>query len=411
MRILLTWELGLNRGHLTRLLPVAQELKRQGHTVLIAARDLEAASVVLGAANIPFIQAPHLPKGIPLAHRASGYADILLSQGWSDTLTLWALTHAWLTIFRLFRPDKLILDYSPTVSLAAMIAEIPTVVVGNGFELPPLTDPLPPFPGFSWATPDKAAHSEAIAIGNANRVLKAFKRAPITAIRDLAMGQIRLFATFPELDHYGERQDAQYIGPLQGQLKAQRIDWPEGEGRKILASLRTDTSYVKDILSAFAVMPLRVICIAGGFTSAQLAPYFGSHIRYSLVPVELDPLLNADLCVTYGAEGTMLRFLSAGVPLLTAPWHVEAFMAAHRISAGGLGQTLDAKELNDTGVTPLIDRLTKNATTRARVRAFADRVAGHNDPLSHILSAVHSWPSERLLHSAAVVQVNAKAAT
>jgi len=83
-RILLTWELGLNLGHLARLLPVAQQLRSDGHVVLVAARDLQAAATVLGPAGIPFVQAPHLPKGIALAHRATGYADILLSQGWSD---------------------------------------------------------------------------------------------------------------------------------------------------------------------------------------------------------------------------------------------------------------------------------------------------------------------------------------
>jgi len=160
MRVLLTWELGLNLGHLTRLLPVAQKLKADGHAVLVAVRDIQAAATVLGPAGVPFVQAPHLPKGIPLSHRATGYADILLSQGWSDRSALWGLTQGWLTIFQLFCPDRLILDYSPTVSLASRIAKIPTVLVGNGFELPPLTDPLPPFPGFSWAAPEKATQSE-----------------------------------------------------------------------------------------------------------------------------------------------------------------------------------------------------------------------------------------------------------
>lgn len=126
-RILLTWELGLNRGHLTRLPPIAQRLKTDGHVVLVASRDIQAASAVLGPAGIPFVQAPHLPKGIPLAHRAAGYADILLSQGWSDGSTLWGLTQAWLNLLRMFQPERLILDYSPTVSLAARIAKIPCV--------------------------------------------------------------------------------------------------------------------------------------------------------------------------------------------------------------------------------------------------------------------------------------------
>jgi UDP:flavonoid glycosyltransferase YjiC (YdhE family) len=332
-RVLLTWELGLNLGHLTRLLPVAQQLKAEGHTVLVATRDIQAASTVLSPAGIPYVQAPHLPKGIALAHRASGYADILLSQGWSDRPTLHGLTHAWLNLFRLFNPERLLLDYSPTVSLAARIAKIPTVLMGNGFELPPATDPLPAFPGFSWATPAKSAESEGIAVANANVVLGSYRGQPITALRDLVLGQVRLLATFPELDHYGERLDARYVGPLLGDLKAPRIPWPRVAGPKIFACLRPDTSHVQLILSALAGTNARVVCVASGFTSAQLEGFRKDHIHFSSTPVDLESLSDADLCITYGAEGTMLKFLLAGVPQLVSPWHVETFMAARRVEA------------------------------------------------------------------------------
>jgi predicted glycosyltransferase len=110
MRVLLTWELGLNLGHLTRLLPIAQRLQREGHSVLVAARDVRSAAAILGPTRIRFVQAPHLPSGIPLMQRASGYADILLSQGWSNQSALWGLVQAWLGVLDLFHPDRLILD-------------------------------------------------------------------------------------------------------------------------------------------------------------------------------------------------------------------------------------------------------------------------------------------------------------
>jgi UDP:flavonoid glycosyltransferase YjiC (YdhE family) len=382
MRVLLTWELGLNLGHLTRLLPVAQQLKTDGHVVLVAARDIQAAATVLGPAGIPFVQAPHLPKGIPLPHRATGYADILLSQGWSDRSALWGLTQGWLNIFQLFRPDKLILDYSPTVSLAARIAKIPTILVGNGFELPPLTDPLPPFPGFSWATPEKAAQSEKMAIANANGALSAFKAPQITALCDLVKDQIRLFATFPELDHYGEREDAEYIGPLLGRLNGPRVDWPEGTGPKIFACLRPDTSHVKEILASLAAMSAQVICIAGGFTSSQLEPFRRQHIRYSLGAVDLELLLDADLCITYGAEGTMMRFLMAGVPQLISPWHVETFMAAKRIEAGELGRTLGGSSDALTMV-DLVNELISDGPIAKATQEFVTR----NDSVASVKAA------------------------
>jgi UDP:flavonoid glycosyltransferase YjiC (YdhE family) len=369
-RILLTWELGLNLGHLTRLLPLAQRLKADGHTVLVAARDIQAAATVLTPAGIPFVQSPHLAKGFALAERPAGYADVLLSQGWIDRPALRGLTHAWLNLLRLFNPQRVILDYSPTVSLAARIAKIPTVLVGNGFELPPASDPLPPFPGFSWATAAKAATSERIAVENANSVLGIYGGAPLTALRDLVAGETRLLATFPELDHYGERSGEHYIGPLLGALEAPRVEWPPGEGPKIFACLRPDSSHAQLILATLVGMAARVICVVAGFTGAQLAGFKREHIRFSARAVDLQSLGDADLCLTYGAEGTMLRFLLMGVPQLISPWHVETFMAVSRVEAAGFGTSLKGTPTVQS-IADLIRAWTGDRNHLTRVKDFA----------------------------------------
>jgi UDP:flavonoid glycosyltransferase YjiC (YdhE family) len=123
-RFLLTWELGLNLGHLARLQPVAVELKKRGHAVLVAARDLGAAAYVLSAAGISFIQAPYLAHGHPLPHRAAGYSDILRAQGWGDLTTLRGLVEGWINLYRMFRPDVIVADYSPTAVLAAYMCGV-----------------------------------------------------------------------------------------------------------------------------------------------------------------------------------------------------------------------------------------------------------------------------------------------
>lgn len=371
-RILLTWELGLNLGHLARLLPVAQQLEKDGHTVLVATRDIQAAASILMPVGIPFVQAPYLAKGIPLAHRPAGYADILLSQGWSDPVVLGGLTRAWLNVIRLFGPDRLVLDYSPTVALAARIAGIPVVLIGNGFELPPEADPLPCFPGFSWATPAKAAESESAAVANANRVLTGFRAKPISALRDLTLGQAKLLSTFPEVDHYGPRPDAQYIGPLLPPLSSLRIDWPKAAGPKVFASLRPDTSQVRQILEALGELRGSVVCVTTGFSASQLEPFRKSHIQFSLQPVDLNLMLKADLCISYGAEGTMLKFLSAGVPQLVSPWHVETYMAVRRLEAAGLGASF-AAQLTDSPAVEAIEHLIGNERVRTDARDFARR--------------------------------------
>lgn len=96
-------------------------------------------------------------------------------------------------------------------------------------------------------------------------------------------------------------------------------------------------------------MAARVICVVAGFTGAQLAGFKREHIRFSARAVELQSLGDADLCLTYGAEGTMLRFLLMDVPQLISPWHVETFMAVSRVEAAGFGTYLKGKP---TGLLP-----------------------------------------------------------
>ncbi len=337
-RILIAWELGLNLGHLARMLPLSTRLKARGHAVLGAVRDIPAATTVFGPAGIPFVPAPHLPQGLKLPQRPAGYADILLSQGWGDPTVLWGLTHAWLNLIRMFRPDLLVLDYSPTARLAARIAGIPAALVGNGFELPPATSPLPAFPGFSWASPEKAARAEATALAHARTVAHAFGAPPLAALGELFEGELRLLATFPELDHYGPRATERYVGPLLGDLPRERIDWPEAPGKRVFACLRPDTAHGDAILAALARSGAAVVCFAPGFTKERLAPFGGPNLRFTAKPVDLKPLAaSADLCVSYGAEGTVATFLLAGVPQLLSPRHVEAHLAARRALATSCG--------------------------------------------------------------------------
>lgn len=46
-RILFAWELGANLGHLARDIPVAEQLRKLGHDVTFAARDLRVAQEML----------------------------------------------------------------------------------------------------------------------------------------------------------------------------------------------------------------------------------------------------------------------------------------------------------------------------------------------------------------------------
>src|SRR5262249_16705890 len=139
------------------------------------------------------------------------------------------------------------------------------------------------------------------------------------------------------------RSHAVVVAERLGQFATTRVDWPNGRGPRIFAYLRPDTPNVQSLLAALAGSEARVVCLAAGFSSGQLDPFRGDSVRFSAVPVDLRRLLSADLCITYGAEGTMMHFIMSGVPQLISPWHVEAYMAARRIEAAGLGLIINVE--------------------------------------------------------------------
>jgi UDP:flavonoid glycosyltransferase YjiC (YdhE family) len=370
-RILLTWELGLNLGHLGRLLPVATELGLRDHAVVVAARDLSAAAYVLAPGGISFVQAPHLTHGNPLPHRPAGYSDILRAQGWGDRTTLRGLVEGWINLFRLFRPDLIVADYSPTAVLAARLVGLPYLLIGNGFEIPPATEPLPPFPGFSWATAERAAASEKLVVANAAGVAQSLRRRAIASLRELFNPAYALFATFPELDHYGTRAHTRYVGTLLGKLQTQTITWPtECEHRKVFVCVRPDTQHVGMILESLRFIDASIVCVALGFGPKQLDPFRADHVVFSTQPVDLAPIARAaDVCISYGAEGTVASFLLAGVPQVLAPLQVEAYMASRRIEALGLGLLL-SDEPSTQGVVRSIETAIASAALRESARRF-----------------------------------------
>jgi len=55
-KILVSWELGANFGHLTRLIPIAERLHQLGHQLFFAVRDTEVAAALLEPQEFPFTQ-------------------------------------------------------------------------------------------------------------------------------------------------------------------------------------------------------------------------------------------------------------------------------------------------------------------------------------------------------------------
>jgi UDP:flavonoid glycosyltransferase YjiC (YdhE family) len=390
--------MGSNLGHLSRLLPLGRRLRAHGHSVLAVVRDLSLAARVLGPAGIPFIQAPRMSALLALTSQPASYADLLRYTGWADAQQLWGMMQAWVNVVRMFAPDIIVLDHSPTALLAVRCATIPCVLVGTGFELPPLCQPLPPFPGFSGSTAENAAKAEAEVLANANLALTAARVPRLEALRDLFKIERRWLATFAELDHYGARPGEQYVGPIGEVEHGERLEWPMDTQHRVFAYLRSDTPELQVLPRSLAAPDdAEIVCYGPGIPAGQIDTFVGPRFIVANRPVDLPALLrDTSLCVSYAPAGTIASTLLHGVPQLMAPAHLEAQMTAHRVECMGAGLTLRGKPSEQT-VTAALNRLLKSPHFTARAAAFAEHHRGF-DPAhvaDNIVEDIESRASRR----------------
>lgn len=376
-RVLFTWELGTNLGHVSRLLPLATGLKMRGHTILAAVRDVTIATTVLGQAGIPLVQAPcYFETSVP--QPASSYADLLSSNGWCDRASLWRSLQGWITLYRQFQPDVVVIDHSPTARLAARIMGIPCVLVGTGFALPPRVTPLPVFPGIPWATPERAAESERCVLENANSVLANLRVPCLHALHELVDGEARFLTTFSELDQYGNRAGECYVGPLGDAHRGSLIDWPATSDRRVFAYLRPKMTNFTVLLKGLAAVEASVVCYAPGINNDMRSAINSAKVIFASEPVQVGPLFaKADACLSYSPNGTVTAALLHGVPQLLAPSHVEAQLTANRVEGLGAGMVLRGTQTAYI-VASMLDRIMRTDSFKTRARAFAQRYRDFN---------------------------------
>lgn len=372
-KILLAWELGENWGHLARDLPVLRRLCARGHQVVCAVCDTRIAEEVLGPAGIPFVQAPMAPPIARMSQPLASYAELLLAKGYSEPPVLRGLIAGWRGLMDIFHADVAIVDYAPSALLAARIQGIPVVLIGAGFELPPQSSPLPSLRPWERIAQDRLLLSESVAVGNINDVLVSCQTQPLARFADVFQAPHRILLTFPELDHYGERCEENYVGPLYEMLGAPQIEWPNGGcGLRIFAYLRPWVPGVTALLLALQKTGCSVVCVLPGPPSVWLQQFQTPLLRVVSTVVSLEPLLpTADLVIGYGS-GLIAAALLAGVPLLLVPRWSEQYLSAQRVEALGAGLMMRG-EPNQTSYSSIISTLLGTPGFRQGARAFAKK--------------------------------------
>lgn len=343
MTVLFAWELGANFGHLAKNLALAPGFIDRGMDVVMAVPNPVAAGRIVRNETIRIIEVPQLSRTSLHKTAPINHADLLLGAGWSNAEAFRRAVGEWRELLRAWKVDRLVYDHAPTALVAAYLEGIQVDFVGSAFELPPLHVSLPSFRPWVAAPTAVQAAAERMALNVLNRAIGSGGGRRLHRLVELYQIGPHHLTTFPQIDPFGSRPYAHYIGPI-GMLPGGRaIEWKtrtdrHPNTRKILIYLRANPRTALVLQHLQQLTDADVVCCipdapddwAGRFDKLRLT---NEHLQF-------EPLLaEADLVITHGTT-TMARALWAGTPVLALPEWVEQYLVGSRIERLGFGKVL-----------------------------------------------------------------------
>lgn len=376
-RIVYTWELGEDYGHVGSFMPLALKLRELGHEVIFVVRDLCVGENMAGRLGFHILQAPlRLPGAVNIPGLPHSYADILLRFGFLDKVGLLGMVRAWCTLFSLLRPDLVIADHSPSALLTARALGLRRAAFGTGFCAPPRISPAPNMRHWAEVPQQTLIDGERHVLAVANSVLAEMRAQPMAMVADLFEVDENFLCSFAELDHYPNRGEARYWGPVFNIQQGVELDWPAGQGKRIFAYLKPQSRDYDKIMAWLAGCGQRVLVFSPGITERQREQYRSPSMTIAVHPVHLARIIgDCDLAACHAGHGTLGAFLLAGVPMLLFPLHVEQALAALRVADLGAGLMVNT-EMPPDDYAPVFEALLNNPMYRQKAQAFAAKYAG-----------------------------------
>lgn len=364
-------------GHTYPLAAIGKTLAARGHATSYALKRVDTAQVARIPPDVPVVEAPVM--GLMPGHRGSGHncADIMLIRGYDLRHRVDARLHAWLHLFDRFGINAVISDHSPTARLAAHIADIPSVAIGNGFAVPPITTPLMPFRQGVEDLSSSESGEEVRLNQVTNAILARFDKPPVERAVDLYFGGQTYLTTFQELDNYPDRPPAKFWGPLYQDIRGEPIEWPESGRKRVFVYLYPDAPIFPAVLQALSTLPVEVSFYTGkpDFDHRLMQAFPG--FRRCESPLGLSqPAQTCDLVICQGGSNTLATAFLQGIPAIIYPRHIEQTMSAQHLKLQGLAEVLGTNsKMRPRRLVELIEKVLADEDLTKNAKSFQNRYA------------------------------------
>ena len=304
------------------------------------------------------------------------------------------------------RPDVVVSDFaSPAPALAAELAGVPnvsliaTVYPVQGAGLPPFplgllaprtragamfwraTEPLlrPLRPSTRWLArvPDLLDGTRSM-LG-----LEPLRRdrERITTF-GMISDELALVATFPQLE-YPRRWPAHVhvTGPMPFELPWDEVELPPGDAPLVLVATSTATDpgfeLVRTALAGLAGEPVRVIATLNRPGASWPRPIPANAAVVDWLSYR-QVMAQASLVVTSGGQGTVIRALVAGSPVLVCPTGADTAENGARVTWAGVGQMLARRLRTPAALRRRVQRLLCDPAYSARAGVLSAWAREHD---------------------------------
>lgn len=372
-KVLCTWELGGQLGHISRLAHITKALADTGYHCSVALRDLSRATPFFADHHCNLYQAPvFLPK-IKLQRPIVCLPDTLLLSGYLKTVELQGLLLAWQNLIHTLDPDVLIMDYSPTAALAARHHRCRKIHVGTGYSQPVAGNPIKDWHPHQ-PQPEVLQRQEQMVLETINPVLTAQHQPPLEQLSDLYTADHTLITTPPEFDLYADTRDKTHYQCQIGTSGQQANACFKSSSRpKILAYLKPGHPQFTALLNGLAKSAGNVFVVCPQTNEEQLKPLVGEHFDYSIGPVNLvEAMEQADLFVGHGNAGSTIECLMSGTPMIALPILLEHLLTSQKLDELQLG-TMIQKIDSSQQVTDAINNALADKDLKQRTQEYAKK--------------------------------------
>lgn len=372
MKILITWELGKNFGHIAKLVEIAKPLADKGANIFFALQNPGAFLKFRPDFEHTILQAPFSPIK-PMKTPILTYCDDLRPCGYDNSDTLAGLIESWRSLFDMIKPDVVIAESSPTALLAARDYPFAKVAIGTSYEIPPMKTPMPLMPYWENVNTDALMKREQEVMDVINGALESLSLDLVEKFSDIFDIDARFLCSFAELDHYPEREDAQYYGALFKTDSGAALKWNPKAKKHVFAYLRPEALSFRPAFEALCNLPddYDVIIAAPGIDPKIKEARESDNIGIEDGMVNLDNVFSkCDLAVCHAGVGMSSAFLLRGVPLLMLPGHIEQLMFARAVGRYGAGRGVVGR-FGPEKVHELIDLLLSEPEFKQTAAKFA----------------------------------------